>query len=74
MPPIHAKTAGASLGAAAGLLIVSILGSIHGVHLTPEANAAIPSFLAALTSWLVPSATAPVAVPPAPAKPATPVA
>ena len=52
---IHPKTSGAAVGAALGLMIVSVLGSFHGVHLTDEANAAIPGFLASVGAWLVPS-------------------
>lgn len=62
---IHPKTSGAGLGVALGVLIVSILGSIHGVHLTPAANAAIPSFLGIVWSYLTPS-PAPVVTPPTP--------
>lgn len=49
----HPKTSGAAVGASLGTVIVSILASIHGIHLTPEANAAIPTFLALLGSFLV---------------------
>ena len=76
MNPIHPKTSGAAVGVALGALIVTILGSIHGVHLTAADNAAIPSFLGIFVSWLVPATTpAPVAPkPPAPIPPAAPVA
>lgn len=59
--PIHPKTSAAALGGALGLLIVAVLGSIHGVSLSAEANAAIPAFLSALGSWLSPSPDTPAA-------------
>ena len=52
---IHPKTSGAALGGALGSLIDGILASIHGVHLTAETYAAIPTFLSILGSWLIPS-------------------
>jgi hypothetical protein len=52
---IHPKTNGAALGAALGFAIVSVLASIHGVHLTADANAAIPAFLSTLGAFLMPS-------------------
>lgn len=75
---IHPKTSGAGVGVAFGVLIVAILASIHGVHLTPEANAAIPSFLGITLSWLTPSSPnvsppTPVPVVLAPVAPAAPV-
>lgn len=62
---IHPKTGGAALGGSLGLVIVSVLASVHGVHLTPEANAAIPTFLSTLGAFLAPTANdpAPVVVP-----------
>lgn len=52
---IHPKTGGAALGAALGTVIVAVLGSIHGIDLTPAANAAIPSFLSTLGAFLTPA-------------------
>lgn len=63
---IHPKTSGAALGAALGLLIVSVLGSIHGVNLTSAAQAAIPGFLSTAGAWLVPAGDPPAAAAPAP--------
>lgn len=54
---IHPKTALASVFGSLGVLIVAVLASIHGVHLSAEANAAIPAFLAAFGAWLAPSPT-----------------
>lgn len=56
MNAIHPKTSAAGLGAALGVVIVSVLASINGVHLSAEANAAIPAFLASLGAWLAPGA------------------
>lgn len=72
---IHPKTSGAAVGVALGTLIVSVLGSLHGVHLTSAADAAIPSFLGLLGSWLVPApeATPVPVVTPIPAAPVAPV-
>jgi hypothetical protein len=70
---IHPKTSGAALGSALGILIVSVLGSIHGIHLTAAADAAIPSFLGALWSYLTPApetTKVPVVVQKPPAPPA----
>lgn len=55
---IHPKTSGAALGSALGLLIVSVLGSVHGVHLSDAANAAIPGFLATLGAYVAPGSLA----------------
>lgn len=76
---IHPKTSGAAVGSSLGVLIVAVLGSIHGVHLTASADGAIPAFLGILGAWLVPAgdtATTPAApqrasapVPPAAAAP-----
>lgn len=52
---IHPKTGGAALGSALGLVIVGVLGSIHGVHLTDVANGAIPAFLSTLGAFLFPA-------------------
>lgn len=54
MKSIHPKTSAAGLGAALGVVIVSVLSSIHGVHLSAEANAAIPGFLSSLGAWAAP--------------------
>jgi hypothetical protein len=59
---LHPKTSAAAVGGALGVVIVSVLGSIHGIHLSPEANAAIPTFLSTLGSWLTPSGDVPVPV------------
>lgn len=67
---LHPKTSAAAVGGAFGVVIVSVLGSIHGVHLSPDANAAIPAFLAALGSWLTPANDAPIVVTPPPPAPA----
>ena len=66
----HPKTSGAAVGGALGTLIVSVLGSIHGVNLSDAANAAIPAFLAALGAWFVPAPDSPPD--PAPAAPPVP--
>lgn len=71
--PIHPKTAGASIGGALGTILVNILNSIHGVHLSPSVGGGIAAFLAIALAWLTPSpasAPAPVVAAPAP----TPVA
>ena len=47
---LHPKTSAAAVGGSLGVVIVSVLGSIHGIHLSPEANAAIPTFLSAFKS------------------------
>lgn len=52
---IHPKTGGAALGSALGLVIVGVLGSINGVHLTDVANGAIPAFLSTLGAFLFPA-------------------
>ena len=65
---IHPKTSAAAVGGSLGVVIVSVLGSIHGIHLSAEANAAIPTFLSTLGAWLAPGsdpAPAPAPVPPA---------
>jgi hypothetical protein len=67
---IHPKTSAAALGGSGGFLIVAILGSVHGVHLSPAADAAIPTFLSTLGAYLAPSPDAPdpvVVAEPAPA-------
>lgn len=56
---IHPKTSGAALGGSLGVLIAAILHSISGVHLSPEAYAAIPTFLSTLGAYLAPGATPP---------------
>ena len=53
--PIHPKTSGAAVGTALGILIVAVLHSVPGIHLQPEADAAIPSFLGVLAAWLTPT-------------------
>ena len=74
---LHPKTSAAAVGGSLGVVIVSVLGSIHGMNLSPEANAAIPAFLSALGSWLTsdptptpvvvtPAQPTPVVAPPAP--------
>lgn len=86
MLSVHPKTGGAAVGVALGSLIVAVLNSIHGVHLTDQAAAAIPSFLSLIGAWIVPApetpappalpappvAVAPVVVPPAPVQPVLP--
>lgn len=52
---IHPKTSGAALGGALGVVITGVLHSIHGVHLAPELDAAIPAFLSTLLAYLSPS-------------------
>lgn len=72
---IHPKTSGAALGAALGLLIVSVLGSVHGVNLTSAAQAAIPGFLSTAGAWIVPAGdTTSPPPPPPPDQPAIPPA
>lgn len=56
MTSIHPKTGGAAIGGALGTVIVTILGSFHGINLSDAANGAIPAFLATLGAWLFPSA------------------
>lgn len=63
---VHPKTSGAAVGSALGVLIVAILTSIHGVHLSTELPAAITGFLAIFGAWIAPGA-------PAPTVPVTPV-
>ena len=70
---IHPRTGAAAVGGALGVVIVSVLASINGIHLTPEANAAIPSFLALLGSWLSPDPDPAPPPPPAPIAPVAPV-
>lgn len=60
---IHPKTSGAALGGSLGLVIVSVLASVHGVHLTAEANAAIPTFLGTAGAFFVPGPDAPAVEP-----------
>lgn len=69
---IHPKAAGTALGSSLGVLIVAILHSFHGVSLAPEANAAIPGFLATLGAFLVPASSLPA--PSSPPSAAAPVA
>lgn len=52
---IHPKTALAAVLSSLGVVIVAVLASIHGVHLSAEANAAIPAFLGVLGAYLGPS-------------------
>jgi hypothetical protein len=56
---IHPKTSGAALGAALGVLIVSVLQSINGVHLSTELPGAITGFLSILGAFLAPAGTPP---------------
>lgn len=72
---LHPKTSAAVVGGSLGVVIVSVLSSIHGIHLSPEANAAIPTFLSAIGSWFTPANDAPIVVtpPPTPAPPPAPV-
>ena len=70
MSPFHPKTSAAAVGGALGTVIVSVLASINGVHLSAEANAAIPAFLSALGAWLAPGdMVTTVARPPQPPAP-----
>jgi len=77
---IHPKTSAAGLGGSLGVLIVSVLATIHGVHLGAAAQAAIPTFLSTVFAYFAPAQqTVPIVVqtqphPPAPAPPAAPVA
>lgn len=75
---IHPKTAGAGLGAAIGTILVSILASIHGVHLSSADNGGIVAALSVILAWFAPaSPTVPVVVqmhPPAADPPPTAVA
>jgi hypothetical protein len=66
---IHPKTSASALGGALGLLLVSVLDSIHGINLSTAATAAIPAFLSTLGAFLSPSAdgTATPTNPPQPA-------
>lgn len=70
---IHPKTSAAALGGSAGIVLVAVLGSIHGVHLSPEANAAIPTFLATLGAFLSPSPADPAPATNPPQIPAEPL-
>lgn len=80
---IHPKTSASAIGGSLGLLIVTVLGSFHGIHLTAAADAAIPMFLSTLGAWLAPSPTDPpipvasvpvsAPAPPRPTPPAPPV-
>lgn len=69
---LHPKTSAAVVGGSLGVVIVSVLSSIHGIHLSPEANAAIPTFLSAIGSWFTPANDAPIVVTPPPAPAPTP--
>jgi hypothetical protein len=60
---IHPKTSAAAIGASLGVVIVGVLESIHGVHLTGELTAAIPALLSSLGSWLAPGSAAVTAPP-----------
>jgi hypothetical protein len=54
---IHPKTAGATVGAAVGTIIVNAISSIHGVHLPLDVQTAITGLFSAFGSWLVPATT-----------------
>lgn len=66
MKTIHPKTSASALGGALGLLLVSVLDSIHGIGLGTAATAAIPAFLSTLGAFLSPAAEDPPVPPPAP--------
>lgn len=57
MKAIHPKTTGAGLGAAIGTVIVSVLGSIHGVHLSAADNGGIVAALSVVLAYFAPAGT-----------------
>lgn len=57
---IHPKVALGSVFGAFGVVLVTVLGSVHGIHLSAAANGAIPTFLTLLGGWLAPSPSDPV--------------
>lgn len=52
---IHPKTSGAALGGSLGVLMVAVLQSISGVHMSPELPAAITGFLSILGAYFAPA-------------------